>query len=255
MSKLKIAYNNILDSLDSYTFAVGTEDSDNTFFNTYDNLLFDSMKLAASATPYEIEITLTSSLAADYIAFYKTELSTAGGSIKLQYWTGSAWADASTTISPTDTRPILKTFSSQTSDQWKLIIDNNNTEVNITDIKIGELTTTEHGVYIGFTVPDFGRDVEYIESTSDTGLPLGRSLRRTGVSTTLNLEFITDTWARSTWLPFVKHAERLPFYVAWNITDYADEIMYAVTDGAIGKPKQTHPQLMSTNLKIKGFVE
>lgn len=255
MSKLKIGYKNILESLASHSFTVGSEDLDNPFVNCYDNLLFDFMRLAASATPYEIEVNFTVAQDVDYLAFYKSNLADVGGSIKLQYWTGAAWADASTTISPTDTTPIMQIFTSQNSDKFKLIIDNNNTDVTIADIKFGEHITTEYGIYIGFEPPILARNIDYDNNTSDRGLPLGRSIRNKGFGSTLNLEFMGDVFARSTWLPFIKHAECYPFYLAWNITDYPAEIAYTVTDGPIDKPKQTHTGLMAVNVKVTGFTE
>jgi len=253
MSKLKIGYENLLDNVSSYSFSAGSEDSDNPFANVYDNLLFDHMTLAASGTPYQIDITLDTSRTADYIGFYKTNLAAAGGTLKLQYWTGSAWADASSTITPTDTTPQFQTFTSRSSNQWKLIIDNNNTEVTISDIKFGEVMTTDYGVYIGFSVPSLAREVDY--TVSDRGLPLGRSIRRKGFSTALNIEFTTDANMRSVWLPFIKHAERFPFYLAWNFTDYSSEIAYTVSDGPIGKPIHTHPGRQGVNMSISGFTE
>jgi hypothetical protein len=255
MSKLKIGYENLLDYTSSYSFDVGSEDADNPFENVYDNFLFDFMTLAASATPYEISVTLDTARSADYISFYKTNLSAAGGSIKLQYWDGAAWEDASSTITPSTTAPVMSIFTTHSASQWKLIIDNNNEDVTIADLKFGEVMTTEHGVYIGATPLTLARDVEYTESKSDTGLHLGRSIRNQGVSTTLDIEFMTDSFLRDSWLPFIQHAEALPFYLAWNYEDYPAEVAYSVTDGAIKKPRHTHAGLLSVNLGITGYIE
>ena len=255
MSKLKIGYKTLLDDIASYVFTTGTEDADNPFANAYDNLLFDSMALDASATPYDIDITLNASASADYFSFYKTNLAAVGGSIQLKYWDGAAYVDASGTISPTDTTPALTEFTTQSSDKWRLVIDNNNTDVTISDIKFGDIITTEFGVYIGFSVPILAREIQYTNNVSNKGLPLGRSIVNKGFKDMLNIEFMTDSFARSTWLPFIKHAERFPFYLAWNITDYSDEIAYATNDGPIPKPRQTHPGRMAANVKLTGFTE
>jgi len=255
MSKLKIGYKNIMENAISYVFSVGTEDTASPFTNLYDNLIYDNMTLAASATAYEIDITLDEARTADYIAFYKSNLAAAGGTLKLQYWTGSAWADASSTITPADTVPNMQVFTSQSSAQWKLIIDNNNVDVTIADIKFGDVMTTAYGVYGAFTPPSLGRLIEYEDNKSDTGLLLGRSIKNKGFSSVLNIEFMADAYARSDWLPFIKHAELYPFYVAWNYTDYPLEVAYSVTNGKIGSPKHNNPGLMAVNLKITGYIE
>ena len=164
---------------------------------------------------------------------------------------------ASTTqgLAPRNSRPVFISFPSVSSDEWRLQIDNNNTDVTMADIKFGEQITTEYGLYMGFPAPELAREVEYDDNKSDGGLMLGRSIRSLGFKTTCNFEFMSDAWLRSTWKPFVVHAEKYPFYFAWNFTDYPHEIAFANTDGKIGKPTPAQYGRQQVNLNIVGYIE
>lgn len=440
MSKVKIAYENILDGLSSYVFTTGTENGDNPFANAYDNFLFDYMRLAASASAYQIDSTLSASASADCFALYRTDLATAGGTIQLKYWDGAAYVNAfenlakrseklntspwtvtrltvteasytlpnevvlskltesadnnthftsqsatiaistayyasvfvkkgsasrnigiqvttsggtgvtygvsinpdtgvltagvgvtaftsvtatlvkgeadawlilasfpagnntsaavaiapyssvsnisyagdgasyvyaggvqltskagqsylltnnlsTTGLAVRNTRPALVTFPSVSSNKWRLQIDNNNVACYFADIRFGDLMTTEYGLYMGFTPPELARETEFIDNKSDRGLPLGRSVKARGASTKCNFEFMSDAYMRATWLPFVRHAELKPFYMAWNYTDYPHEVAFLQTDGAIDKPTHTQYGRMGVTLSVAGFIE
>lgn len=205
-------------------------------------------------------VSTASSTATATVRLYPDNLGTAG-----TYFWGWMLSDinnsyvrtegTSGAYAPADTTPVFVSFPTASASQWRLEIDNNNTAVTIADIKFGEQISTEFGQYIGFSTPILSREIEYTNNTSDRGLPLGRSIVKKGFNTVLDVEFMTDTFARETWLPFVKHAEKNPFYLAWNFTDYNSEIAYCVTDGAIGKGTQSNYGRMATNMSVTGFTE
>lgn len=248
-NKARIMYENLLVN---GTVTASDEDTNNPVENLFDYRTDDFFK-QGSAGITNVDLTLTGSDSANYFAFYNSDLADNSGTIKLQYWNGSTYVDATSTITVTSAAPYVEFFDSKTSDKWRIVITSS-APSSVGLASFGEYLGIERGLYIGFTEPLLARETELLDNTTDGGNYIGQSLISKGVATNLNIEFASDDWVRQSWLPFVKHAETKPFWVSWDATNYATEVAYCKASN-IGKPVHTHYGFMAVNLGVRGLVE
>jgi len=103
--------------------------------------------------------------------------------------------------------------------------------VNIATAEIGILYA---GLALVMPRPIFGghapitlqNKVTYINSASENGQWLGRTINRRGYATSYKWQFITDAWYRLNFEPFVESTNLYPFFIAWRPDLYANEVAY-----------------------------
>jgi hypothetical protein len=249
-SAARIGYENLLEN---GTVVASSENASFPVANAYDWRTSDFFKPAASGT---INITLTLSVAdtADYFAFYAHDLYSHGGTIKLQYHNGSTYVDCFAAVTPTDNTPQMVTFTSQSATLWRVVITCT-TVFSIGVISFGAQLALERGMYLGWTPPQFGRATQLIDSSSDGGEFLGRSIIATGIRSQLQLNHASDAWMRTYGLPLIRRIEQKPFFFLPNVTTYPAECVFAYTDGDISPPTQSAYGFMSVSIPIRGMVE
>lgn len=170
-----VGYENLLEN---GAVVASSENADFPVENLFDWRTSDFFKPATFGT-INIDLTLSGADAADYFAFYGHDLYDHGGTIKLQYHNGSSYVDCFSAITPTDNKPQLVTFSSQSATLWRVVITCT-TVFSIAVVSFGARMTMERDLYIGWTPPKFGRATQLIDSTSDGGQFLGRSIIANG---------------------------------------------------------------------------
>lgn len=220
--------------------------------NLYDWLPYDFYKPAASGV-VTIDLTLPTSRNADYLAFYAQDVWTFGGTIELLYWDGTAYVQACG-VMPSSSSPVVVTFNEVGSNLWRLRVTSSDV-FTLGCVSFGKKLELEHGTYLGQTPPQLARDTKFINSVSDAGVFLGRSVLSQGVRRPLVLNYATDDFTRTQWLAFVKHAECKPFYFVPNSTERLGECMFAWVDGDITPPTHTHYGFMGTSINLRGVVE
>jgi hypothetical protein len=246
-----IGYQNLLEL---GTVVASSENADYPVENCFDWLTTDYFKPAATGT-INIDLTLTSGMPADYFAFYAHTLHTTGCSIKLQYHNGSGYVDATDTITPTTSVPMLYTFDEVTATLWRVVVTTASTVPALGVVCFGKALTLPRGVYIGYSEPLFGRANKFINSVSEGGSFLGRSVIASAVRSTLSLQYASDSWMRDYWLDFVEHAEGKPFFYLWNPRDYPTECAFCWAEGDIPAPTHTHYGYMGTSFTVRGLIE
>lgn len=245
-----IGYENLLEN---GTVVASSEDADFPVENAFDWRTSDFFKPAASGT-INITLTLSGADSADYFAFYGHDLYDHGGTIKLQYHNGSTYVDCFAAITPTDNTPRVVTFSSLSATLWRVVITCT-TVCSIAVISFGSKLQLERGMYLNWTPPRFGRATRVIDSASDGGEFLGRSIISNGVRTAIQLNHASDAWMRSSGEAFIQRIERKPFFFLHNVETYPLEAVFAFTDGEIPAPTQSAYGFMSVSIPIRGMVE
>ena len=249
-SAARIGYQNLLES---GTVTASSENASYPVENAYDWLTFDYFRPAAGGT-VNIDLTLGSAAPADYFAFFSQDLPSVSGTIKLQYWDGSAYQDCFSAITPTDNTPQMVSFTSQSSTKWRVVVTSSGV-FNIGCISFGAQLVLERGMYIGWTPPTFGRATKLINSVSDGGSFLGRSVLVSGIRSSIEIRYASDSWMRTNWLDFVRHAETKPFFFVPDIASHPTECVFAYSDGDIPVPTQTAYGFMGVTVPIAGMVE
>jgi len=120
-------------------------------------------------------------------------------------------------------------------------------------IYVGKVMQMERGIYIGHTPITYGRDVAEVNGMSESGDFLGRIIRQTTYSASIKMTHITPTWYRNVFDPFVIACKAKPFFYAWRINTYADEVGYCWFSKGIPVPDNTGPRgMMSVSFGIGG---
>ena len=192
--------------------------------------------LAANSAYQTLDFDLGASMNADCFGVYKHNLGDIAGSLLVQYSTGSAGGPFTTAwaITPGDNRALFRVNTVDIAARyWRLACSGHIAAPSIAVIVIGKsirLPAPEHS----FAMPWLARDTEVLNMLSEAGETLGRSILRQGLRTGLKYSRMQLSWARDTWEPFVRQAEKNPFFWSWDQTQYPNESYYCFLDK---KPK------------------
>jgi len=121
-------------------------------------------------------------------------------------------------------------------------------------VSFGASLELENGMMPGFKPPIFGNEDEYINSISDNGAFIGRSLVRYGVSFDIKQSFMEPSFIRASYIPFLEHAQAKPFFFSWDNADYNNEAAFCWADGKIDIPGYSHTNYMEHTLKVNGRI-
>ena len=180
----------------------------------------------------------------DYCAIAAHTLGTAGSTIKVEYWTGSAWSDLCAATAITDDSPILIIFEPTTAQRWRLNITATTTNPTIGVIKFGQALQMQQAIYGGHSPINLARQTVLRSTLSETGEFLGRTKQRALLSTSYAWTHLKADWIRTNWPTLQKAVEAEPFWVAWRPADYG-EVGFSQTD-AVPIPQ---------NMGIKDFMQ
>jgi hypothetical protein len=234
------------------TVTASSEDADYPKENAYDWRPFTWWKPTSTGDSW-LQASFTSAKEVNYFAVAGHNLGSSGSSIKLQYHNGSTWVDAvSGGGGGVDDRVIFFTFDSIVSNTWRLLVSNPTTIASVGVVSFGMTTDLTKGQKTGFAVPTMVGDSEYRTNESDTGLFLGRSIKRQNYPGSISLDLMDPDWVRQTWIPFTEHAKLKPFFFVWSGGYYPDEVVFAWTDGDINPPNYSGELWMSASLKFNG---
>ena len=204
-----------------------------------------------SVTSAMLECTLPTAQPAESLAIAGHNL--AGGTVTLRAWTGSAFVDT-VTIEPTDASCVLTTFPAVNASRWQIDIQGTQ-PIALAVLFVGPVLALESGLRQGFVPPLFSQQAEILDTTSQEGVPLGRSIRRQPGKTTINVTDLDDGWMRSHWLPFRDHSLRYPFFLQWNPEGYPNEAALCWADGAPAANAYTRPGFMDGTLACRCLTE
>ncbi len=246
----RVAYSNLLEL---GTVSASSESPAFPVQNAYDWVTTDFFQPASGGTTF-ITLTLVQGRAANYLAYYAQDLWSKGGSLSLQYWDGSAWVDTGAGIAPSDNSPRVLFFPTVTATQWRVAFTCA-TPFNIGALAFGEYLALPQGMYLNWTPPVLGRSTTTINSVSENGAFLGRSVLARGMSTTLQLTGASDEWVRQNWLPFIRHAELKPFWFVPNAIKYPTDCTYCWAEGEVGQPVHSNYGYMSHTIQLRGLTE
>jgi hypothetical protein len=147
-----------------------------------------------------------------------------------------AIATSSNTSGPFTTRATL---TPDNDNAIMVLIGSNVTVQRIRLTFSGTVGANEIGVlYAGIAMvmlrPIFGghapitlqNKTTYVDSASEDGQWLGRTIARKGYQTSYKWQFITGTWYRQNFTDFINVSNKQPFFIAWRPDLYPDEVGY-----------------------------
>lgn len=190
---------------------------------------------------------------AQCFAIHKHNLGTLGITIKLQSSSDAiSWTDVTgSEQNPADDKTIFWIdVTGTTSDRfWRLLFTGHTSGImRIGQIFIGPVLRNFNPPGIGWSPPNFAINNMYVNSRSDGGDFLGRSLIRRGSKTRFRMEPVTEEFVRDEWEPFMVAAEEHPFYFSWDAVNFPKEVAYCYVDKKIEIPKYISPKHLSASL-------
>jgi len=159
------------------------------------------------------------------------------------------------TITPTTNNAIMVLLTSN------LVVRRIRLTVNRLTAEIGVLYA---GLALVMPRPIFGghapitlqNKVNYIDSASENGQWLGRTITRRGYATSYTWSFITDAWYRLNFSPFVESTNLYPFFIAWRPDLYANEVAYAWrTDDVTPTNRGGATRYIDFDLSVLGYSD
>ena len=199
-----------------------------------------------------LEATLPSPVTADYVGLCGHNLG--GGSLHLRAWDGSAFAPI-VTITPAGPTCHMTPFPAVTTDRWQIEVITAGDPAILAVLAVGLALPLDSGLRQGFVPPPFTEQAEVIDTTSQEGLPLGRTVRRTPGRLTLNVTDLDAEWMRTHWLPLRRHARDLPFFLLWNPTQWPDEAALCWAEGEPSPNAYTQAGYMDGTLRCRALTE
>ena len=250
MIRPKILYNNVLRGL-TPTFS-GTAVSGKGPENSIDWQDFSFF----TADTGNLDFTVGADTDIDSVAIYVA--TTAGSnSIELQYESAPSTFTSLKTFSTPSGTLDLEEFTGVTVLSGRIIrfVITAATTMNIRQLVVGEVMEAEQGQFASMTYPNLLGGVKASNTISQNGSILSRSIKRIERTGSLELEYLSASWIRSTWEPFAAHAARYPFIYQPDPTNRPTEVALAVASGGIEAPTNMGKgDLMSVQMKLNMLV-
>lgn len=95
-----------------------------------------------------------------------------------------------------------------------------------------------------------GDVTEYYSNRTESGNRIGRIIRRKGFQTSFSWQNIDDGWYRQYIPEFKEYAKSVPFFVAWNLLEYPDDIAFGETTADIKAEMQNGFSTMRNGLSF-----
>ena len=250
----KVLYDNAFkDSGVTITYS-GTETDGFNKENLYDYKDFSTFAPEVSTTT-TLDIDLTTGRTIDAWGVFVEKTDNSGTfTINLQYESSPSVFTTLDTITSSDGKLELNEFSSQAISSGRAIrleFILGTGPFYIRQIMIGEIMEFEQGQYAGINPPTLTQGIIQTNNVSENGSILGTNRKRDKVSANIKLEYLTESWVRSTWEPFQLHASygRGLFY-QWAPTDFPSEIVYCVAEKITPAKNMSPTPFMSVTMPL-----
>ena len=91
---------------------------------------------------------------------------------------------------------------------------------------------------------------EYYSNRTESGEIIGRQIRRRGFETSYEWSNLDDEWYR-VYIPAFKQAAKIsPFFIAWNLLEYPDDVAFGETTGDISTSMQNGTRVKRSGLSF-----
>lgn len=245
LNHARILYENLL-SNSAVTATAGTSPSFTLIPNTAQRYTFINTQT--------ITFTLPSAVSMDTVCIGAHNLS--GKTILVEY--SSSDVGAFTTFapskSPTTNNAIMFHIDTAVSVRRLQITVTGTGSFYIGSVYAGIALQMQRPFFGGHTPAVLARQADYYSSMSESGNFIGVEVRRRALESSAAWKNITDTWYRTYFVPFLASAEILPFYFAWNLLQYSDDVAYCKNITNIAPSYSGQRDLMSVDIPLIGIA-
>jgi hypothetical protein len=182
-------------------------------------------------------------------------------------YNGTYWYDGTRYVSSSVVpikQNIAVRFTGQTWRYWRVRLAGTVAPPMLGVVGLGRALDFPIGFYADSLKPRWNKDTEVINSISERGAFLGRSIVRSGNKPfSFNVEPVAHDWVDDYWMPFKDHAELLPFFFVWE-DDPVDpltgtfntrDVLLAWTNGVFPNATVKDRRWASVSLSCEGTLE
>lgn len=154
-------------------------------------------------------------------------------------------------MATTTSSAIMLLMRKTTARYWRITLSD---PAEIGVVYIGLMLKMPVRMYGGHSPITLSRQNEIMPNRSVTGQFLGRSVIRQGYATSYTWQNMPANWYRDQFDPFVEHAVRLPFFIAWNPLRFPDEAAYSWVIGDISPVNMGVRDLMQVSMDVEAIA-
>lgn len=225
-----------------------------------------SAPLAATWQTYERWIpetspaTLTSEFDATEISYIGIGAHTLGltTSVVFEVLQGGTWAQIDPGViegmEAPDNEAVMLLIEPRTATGVRITVEYSGDAPTVGKLAAGSVLTMARPFYSGHSPIMLSRNTTRRPSVSETGEWLGTTLVRQGRQTSADWQHLEASWYRANFDPFVAHAQRYPFFFAWNPLKFPD-CVYATLTGDVRPSNMGIRSLMSVSISLKGYSD
>ncbi len=250
-----IAYQSMLDAAD-VSIAASSAASGFAAVNVKSRLTYSGWKPSAGGAQ-TLTFTGTAGHTVDYLGIAGHNLFSQQATLDLQSSDdGVTWASLlGGGVAPVSDAPLLLIFTESAKNHFRLVVNVAGAAYpTLAVVMLGQRMPLQRGIYVGHRPAPLNRELTYHTNDSEGGQMIGRSVVRRANRTALSFSRLTPSWLRSTWMPFQRAAETLPFFFMWNTQPrYRGEVIYGQMMNQ-PEPVNSHQSFMSVELEIRGLA-
>lgn len=198
--------------------------------NLWDNLLTDFWSPSAGAQTLTIDH--GSAKAIDYLGIAGHNLGTDSASVVI------AWSDDDisyttiTTLNPADDLVIFSQFTSVSHRYTKITVTG--TAAKIARINIGATDDLSGTLQAPFIEPKHSGMYNFRTSTTEGGLPAGRSVKNIAYEFQMQFRNVLPSWVESSWPAIYEAIRNDAFFLLWNVENNPNDPVFAwLTDDSM----------------------
>ena len=247
LNHARILYENQLEAYNSLTVSGGTNGNYTIVPNTWQRWSFTAT--GTDAIQYDMGTTFS----ADTICIGAHNL--AGATIEVYYDPDTAPGGfiLLDTLTPTDNKPMMIHLSSAvTYGRLQINISGLSGSRYIGYISAGIALQMQRPFFGGHTPITDGDVTRYYSNETESGEIIGQQMRSQGFQTSAEWKNIDDTWYRTYFAPFKQAAKTRPFFFAWNLLQYPDDIGFCRISQDISAPYSGQLNLRSISMTMLG---
>lgn len=247
----KIGYDNLFER---GTVTATSAHADYPVENAFDGFTDDFWRPNGTGTQ-RLAVALDAPEEVDYFALAAHDLATHGVSVRLQCSAdGVTWTNVGNEVLPATNAPLMIFVPPSAHLNWALrfTVPAGKT-VHVGVAHIGVALELPIGFFVGYAPPKLNPQVTYLNSNSDSGKFIGRSVIREGINDQLSLSHVSPEWVRQHWVPFANYAKRKPFFLAWYPSKYPDDVAYVWTTNAEEVTNALH-KYQAAKMSLRGIA-
>ena len=158
-------------------------------------------------------------------------------------------------VTPTKNNAIMIHRSTTVSAKViEVYITNGTGAAFIGSIYAGIAMQMQRPFFAGHTPAVLARQADYYSSMSESGNFIGVEVRRRAIESQASWSNLSDEWYRAYFVPFLDSAELLPFYFAWNLLQYPNDVAYCKNITNISPAYSGTRDLMSVDIPLVGIA-